>query len=176
MKRLILLGLAFVVTFANAQEIYFDYDRGTNFHSYKTYQWVASPAAKSANQLLDQHIRDVVDAQLALKHLRGVESGGNLQVTYRTAVDTEKQFDGWGRGPRIAGINRVTTSTINVGMLVIDVYDSTQGKLVWRGWVRNTLDIKKDPDKNYRNLQKAVAKLLVNYPPPSIRQRARENR
>jgi len=31
--------------------------------------------------------------------------------------------------------------------------------LVWRGWVSRTLDISNDPDKNYRNLQKATGKL-----------------
>jgi hypothetical protein len=39
---------------------------------------------------------------------------------------------------------------------------------VWRGSVSKTLDRnKKDPDKNYQHLEKAVAKLLRNYPPKS---------
>jgi hypothetical protein len=40
-------------------------------------------------------------------------------------------------------------------------------QLVWRGGAEKTLDIKKDPDKNYQNLQKAMAKLFKNYPPGS---------
>ena len=57
------------------------------------------------------------------------------------------------------------TSTIAVGTLLIDLYDPATKQLVWRGDGTKTIDIKKNPDKNYRNLQKAVAKLLKNYPP-----------
>ena len=38
-------------------------------------------------------------------------------------------------------------------------------QLVWRGSVSKTLDIKRDPDKNYRTLEKAVAKLLKDCAP-----------
>jgi hypothetical protein len=47
------------------------------------------------------------------------------------------------------------------------MYDPAKKQLVWRGSVSKTLDIKKDPDKNYKNLEKAVSKLLRNYPPKS---------
>jgi hypothetical protein len=40
---------------------------------------------------------------------------------------------------------------------------------VWRGSASKTLNIQRDPDKNYRNLEKAVAKLFKNssFPPGS---------
>ena len=37
--------------------------------------------------------------------------------------------------------------------------------LVWRGDGTKTIDLKRDPDKNYRILQKSMAKLFKNYPP-----------
>jgi hypothetical protein len=48
---------------------------------------------------------------------------------------------------------------------VVDVVDPASRQLVWRGTAVKTLDVKKDPDKNFQNLQKAVAKLFKNYPP-----------
>lgn len=36
---------------------------------------------------------------------------------------------------------------------------------MWRGTAVKTLDIKEDPAKNYRNLEKAMAKPFKNYPP-----------
>jgi len=36
-----------------------------------------------------------------------------------------------------------------------------------RGDATNIVDLKRDPDKNYENLQKAAAKLFKNYPPQS---------
>jgi Domain of unknown function (DUF4136) len=45
------------------------------------------------------------------------------------------------------------------------VYDSAKKQLIWRGDASKTIDLKKDPDKNCKNLQKAMAKLFRNYPP-----------
>ena len=60
---------------------------------------------------------------------------------------------------------RATSSSIDVGKLVIGLFDPATKQLVWRGSASKTLDIKKDPDKNYRDLEKAMAKLFRNYPP-----------
>ena len=45
------------------------------------------------------------------------------------------------------------------------MYDAKDKDLVWRGVVSKTLDPKAKPDKQEKNLTKAVAKLLKNYPP-----------
>jgi hypothetical protein len=156
---------------AFGQEVQFDYDRSANFSAYKTYQWVDYRAVPVGDQLLDQDIKRAVDAQLAAKGLRRVESGGDLLAGYQTAITQEKQFDslGWGGpyawGPWGWGNNRVTSSTIEVGKLVIGLFDPANKHLVWRGSASKTLDLQRDPDKNYRTLEKAMAKLFRNYPP-----------
>ena len=45
------------------------------------------------------------------------------------------------------------------------MYDSTHKQLVWRGSASKTLDPKAKPDKKQKNINKAVEKLLKNYPP-----------
>jgi Domain of unknown function (DUF4136) len=150
---------------ALAQDVQFDYDRAANFAGYKTYQWVEAPSGRAANQLMDQNIKRAIESQLMLKGLQPVPSGGDLQVAYQAAIDQEKQFDGWATGPRWFGSQRVSTSTIEIGKLVVSMFDPRSNQLVWRGSAAKTLDIKKDPDKNYANLQKAVAKLFKYYPP-----------
>ena len=167
MKLTALIGLLCLAALATAQEVRFDYDRSTNFSNYKTYQWVDSATGSAPNQLMDQHIRQAIDTQLVSKGLRRVESGGDLQIAYQAAIDQEKQFDAFGTGPRWFGNGRVTSSTIEVGKLVVDLIDPARNQLVWRGFAEKTLDIKKDPDKNYKNLEKAMAKLFKNYPPAS---------
>jgi hypothetical protein len=57
------------------------------------------------------------------------------------------------------------TSTIYIGQLALDMYSSSPRALVWRGAASKTLDPKASPDKQQKNLQKAVAKMLKNYPP-----------
>lgn len=167
MKCKMFAGLLCLSLAALAQDVQFDYDRSANFAGYRTYQWVDATAGRAGNQLMDQNIKRAIDSQLALKGLQPVESGADLQVSYQAAIDQEKQFEGWGTGPRWFGAQRVSTSTIEIGKLVVNLFDPNSKQLVWRGSASKTLDIKKDPDKNYANLQKAVAKMFKNYPPGS---------
>ena len=74
----------------------------------------------------------------------------------------------WGGGWGSWGNGTVTgqTSTIPVGTLLVDMYDPAKKQLIWRGDATKTIDLKKDPDKNYRTLQRVMAKVFKNYPPP----------
>lgn len=165
MRQIGITGFLWMSAFAAAQNVTFDYDRSASFDTYKTYRWVDSKPGPATDQLMDQNIKRAVDAQLMAKGFERVESGGDLQITYRVSVDEEKQLDGFGMGPRWNVMGRVTTSTIQTGKLILQMFDPARNQLVWRGAVEKTLDLSKDPDRNYRNLQKATAKLLKNYPP-----------
>ncbi len=131
-----------------------------------------SRGGMSDDQLISQDIKRAADEQLAQKGLTRVEKNGNLQIAYHAAIREEKSIDlngmGWGgRGYGGWGDGSVSgqTSTIPIGTLVIDVYDPAIKQLIWRGQASKTIDLKKDPDKNYKNLQKAMTKLFKNYPP-----------
>lgn len=158
---------------ALAQQVHYDYHRSANFRAYNTYQWVDFKPVDVGDQLLDRDIKRAVDAQLAGKGMRRVDSGGDLLVGYHAAISPEKTFDsqGWD-GPFMPGPwgswssnTRVTSSTIEVGRLVVGLFDPATKQLVWRGSASKTLDIRKDPDKNYRALEKAMAKLFSRFPP-----------
>jgi Domain of unknown function (DUF4136) len=159
MKHINLIALLCLSGVAFAQEVQFDYNRSANFNVYKTYQWVDYKPVQVGDQLLDQDIKRAVDAQLAGKGLRRVESGGDLHVGYQAAISQEKQFDslgsgGWG-GPfgwGNWGNTRVTTSTIEIGKLVIGLFDPATKQLVWRGSASRTLDIE-DPDRRLISLR-----------------------
>jgi len=130
----------------------------------------------SDDQLLDQDIKRAVDAQLAEKGLTKVDKGGDLLVGYQASVNEEKSINLWGSGGNGwwgggpfwgGGFSSIQgqTSTIPVGTLVVGLYDPARKQLIWRGDATKTVDLKKDPNKNYQNLQKATAKLFKNYPP-----------
>jgi hypothetical protein len=129
----------------------------------------------SEDQLLDQDIKRAVDEQLAQKGLTKVDKNANIQVSYQTAVREEKGINlsgmgamgWWGAGPGWSGFDSVQgqTSTIPIGTLVVGLYDPARKQLIWRGDASKTVDLKKDPNKNYQTLQKAMAKLFKNYPP-----------
>jgi hypothetical protein len=152
-----------------AQEVKYNYDRETNFAAYGSYRW-AGRERTATDPLVDHDIRRAIDAQLAQKGLQKSESGGDLYIDYQTAIDHERQFDAWTMGPRWSGMARATSSRLDVGTLVLSIYDPVKKQLIWRGSITKTLNLNKDPDKNYRNLEKAIAKLLKQYPPKSGKQ------
>jgi hypothetical protein len=188
-----LAAFLFMVGCAYGQDVHYNYDRDTDFASYKTYQWVDRPggppslpgglpnfpkgasdirANGSEDPLIDKEIKRAVDEQLAQKGLTKVEKNADLQVGYHAAIRQQQSINLSGSGWDSRGFDRLITgsvqgqtSTIPIGTLVVDLYDPAKKQLVWRGDASKTIDLKKDPDKNYKNLQKAMAKLFKNYPP-----------
>ena len=173
-------ALFFMITCAYSQDVHYNYDRSANFASYKTYQWVDLPEPGGAvpDQLIDQDIKRAVDEQLAQKGLTRVEKDADLKVGYHAILREEKAINldafgtgggPWGWGGGWGGFNSATvtgqTSTITEGTLLIDLYDPATKQLIWRGDATKTIDFRKNPDKNYKTLQKAMAKLFRNYPP-----------
>ena len=168
--------LLMLIVCAYAQDVHYNYDRGANFSTYKTYQWVDLPNGVP-DQLIDRDVKRAVDEQLVQKGLTKVETDGDLQVGYEALISLEKGIDvsgfgmrngapGWGGwGGFDSGTVTGQTSTIPVGTLLVNLYDPVRKQLIWRGDVTKSIDLKKDPDKNYKNLQKAMAKLFKNYPP-----------
>lgn len=185
MKKITLLVLFSVllgVGSAFAQDVRYDFDKDKDFSKYKTYKWVPIKDADKVDDLTAQRLTSAVDAELSSKGLTKTDSdSADLYIAYETAVGTEKQFSsyssdfgyggGWGSGwYGYGGMGTTTTygstSTIHIGQLDLSMYDSAQKQLVWRGTVSRTLDPKAKPDKKQKNITKAVAKLLKNYPPP----------
>lgn len=162
----VFLSLMLVGYAATAQKVRYNYDRAANFSQYKTYRWV-EPRMPMRNQLLNQNIKRAIDEQLAAKGLRKVQRDGDLDVGYQTGLRQEKQINGWRMGPRWSGRAMGTISTVHVGTLVVSLYDPAKKQLVWRGVVSKQLHLRSNPNKNYKHLQKALAKLFKKYPPKS---------
>ena len=169
---LMLLGLT-VVSFG--QDVHYNYQVGTNFSVYKSYQWVDLPAGAVPDQLVDQAIKRSIDEQLAQKGLTKLDKDADLQISYQVIVQIEKGINlngsgyrdigGWGSWG--TGSIWGQTSSIPVGMLLVNVYDPAHSQLIWRGDATKSIELKKDPEKNYKNLQKVMTKLFKNYPPPT---------
>jgi hypothetical protein len=168
------LGIALVLalvayTLTPAQEISTNAMPGTDFSKYHTYKWVAIEGATQPNQILDTQIKNSIDAQLAAKGLTKTDSDkADLYVGYQTSIDQQKQWNayGMGGGPRWGGgMGTATSSVINIGTLVLDMYDPTTKQLVWTGRATKTLDASANQEKKQKNLDKAMQKLLKNYPP-----------
>lgn len=161
--------IAFVAsTVMLAQDVRTDYMPGTDSTKYHTYRWVNIEGGAHPNQIRDAQIKQSVDSQLASKGLSKTDSDqADLYVGCQIAVDQEKQWNGYGMGGglRWGGMAAATSSTINVGTLVLDMYDPATKQLVWTGNATKTINPSSKQEKNQRNLDKAMLKLLKNFPP-----------
>jgi len=184
MKKLTLLMIALLmlgVSPAFAQDIRYDFDKDKDFSKYKSYKWVPIKGAQLPDDLTTKKIVSAIDAELATKGLSKTEDEkADLYIGIQTAIGTEKEFTsfntGWGSGPGwgggwygYGGMSTSTTygstSTVYTGQLDLSMYDPIAKQLVWRGAASKTLDPKAKPEKKEKNINKAVAKLLKNYPP-----------
>lgn len=161
---LLVLGLGSLA----AQDVRTNYMPGTDFSKYKTYKWVSIPGAERPNQILDQQIRQAVDAQLAAKKFTKTDDDkADLYVAYQVSIDQERQWNAYGMGGgwRFGGMATATSSTIQIGALALDIYDAGPKQLVWQGQATKTLNPSKNPEKNQERIIKAVMKLLKTFPP-----------
>lgn len=175
----IILPLVLLAAVGFAQDVRYNFASGTDFSKYKTYRWVQIKDAQQLNQLAEQQLKSAVDAELTAKGLTKTEDEkADLLIGYQVSLGQEKQFtsynSGWGYGPGWGGgwygaggggMSTTTSSTIHTGQADIDMYDPVAKQLVWRGTVSKTINPKAKPEKQQKNLQKAMAKLFKNYPP-----------
>jgi hypothetical protein len=163
------MGLVVLVCgFVAAQDIKTNYVPGTDFSKYKTYKWVNIEGAQKPDQIVDQQITQAINAQLASKSLTKTDDDkADLFVGYQVSIAQQTEWKAYGTGGRRwgGGMGTATSSTIQIGTLGLDFYDSGAEKLLWRGTATKTLNPSKDPQKNQDRLNKAVAKLLKDFPP-----------
>jgi Domain of unknown function (DUF4136) len=183
MKKRLLFSMIFLLLAAiggHSQNVRYNYDKDTNFSKFKTYKWVTLKDAQHVDAITEKQVKAALDAELAKKGLTKVDGdNADLFIGYQTALTSEQQFTsfntGWGYGPGwyrggwygpTGAMSTGQTSTIYTGQLGVDMYDSANHDLVWRGVVSKTIDLNAKPEKHQKNLAKAVAKLMKDYPPP----------
>lgn len=162
------IGIVLLATTASfAQQVKTDYDRTADFTQYKTYSW---EKVQTPDPLWVNRIEGAVNAALAAKGWTQVPSGGNVSIVAvemtRNQQTLDTFYNGFGGGWRWGGGFGDATTTVEnykVGTLVVDLFDTSSKKLVWRGSSSDTLSDKSD--KNIKNLDKAVQKMFAHFPP-----------
>jgi hypothetical protein len=153
---------------AAAQDVTTNSMPGTDFTKFHTYKWVTIQGATYPNQIVDAQIKNSIDSQLAAKGLTKTDGDkADLYIGYQASVDKEKQWNAYGTGGLRwgGGMANASSSTISVGTLVLDMYDPGTKQLVWTGRATKTIDPNANQEKRQKNLDKAMQKLLKNYPP-----------
>lgn len=183
MRRTYLATSAALVVFGASAiaDVRTDYDHGANFANYHTYSW---GQVKTDNPLYVDRIKDEINKNLQAKGWQMVPSGGATTIFATGSIKNEQQlettyndlgggwgggwgfrrFGGFGGGFGPGGFGESTTTPVNqpVGNLVVDVFDSSNHNLLFRG-ISNE-NINKNADKNTKNLNKDINKMFDKFP------------
>jgi hypothetical protein len=162
-----------------------DYDHQANFSQYHTYSW---GKVKAGDPFYVTRIQQAVNTQLQAKGWQLAPSGGSVTIfasdNLHNQQETQTFYDnlgggwgpgwgagwgwggwGWGGGWADQGLGEATTTTTNqsVSNLVIDLFDASTKKLLWRGLA--TEDLSSNAQKNTKSLDGDVAKMFKGFPP-----------
>jgi uncharacterized protein DUF4136 len=171
---LLALLLAIVPTLAFAQKTTYDFDKDVNFASIHTF--ALKEGTPAGNPLIDKRLAEAIQSQMTAKGLKADEANPDVWVVYHVSVDKKKELNGyttgmggygaygWGWGGGMSTTN-MRVNEILEGTLIIDIASASKKALVWRGVGVKEIDTGAKPDKRDKNINKAVEKILKNYPP-----------
>jgi hypothetical protein len=110
-----------------------------------------------------------------------IESGIQFAVGYQVILDEEVSYNtvntgyggGWGYGgwygPGYGGMGVSTSRTyenrVQVGTLIIDIFDVESRELVWRGTGESEIHEIPDPQERQARLNEVVDKIMQDFPP-----------
>jgi hypothetical protein len=118
------------------------------------------------NPLMTKRIRRAVESELSAKGYQLIEDGkSDFLVAFHTGV--KNKVDVTTYGYRYGRWGRYSGSVVEVdrykeGTLIVDIIDSNEKELVWRGWATGAVQ---NPDKAQETISNAVTKLLAKFPP-----------
>jgi alpha-L-arabinofuranosidase len=151
---------------ASAQKVETDYDHQYDFS--KLHTFTVKFGSVWNNPLQQQRAKEDITQQLQAKGWTPApdDASADAVVVLHGATQQQKSLDtwysggGWGWGP---GMANTTVNTVNVGTMLVDIFDAKTKKLVFRGTASD--DISDKPEKNAKKIDKAVEKMFKDFPP-----------
>ena len=167
------LGLIFVMALvaapAMAQKVNIDYAHEFDFDSVKTFQYVDTAESNvKGNQMMADRVTNMIKKELREGGLTEVQENPDIFVTYHFTTEDRTSYTttnfgyggygggwyGWGGG---MGTSSTQQHNYTDGTLIIDAYDSTDKKMVWRG--TGTVTVKAKPDKQIKQVENILEKI-----------------
>jgi hypothetical protein len=167
------LGIVFVValiaTPAMAQKVQIDYAHDYDFDSIETFQYVDTTESNvKGNQMMADRVTSMIKKELREGGLTEVQENPDIYITYHFTTEDRTSYTttnfgyggygggwyGWGGG---MGSSSTQQHNYTDGTLIIDAYDSTDKKMIWRG--TGTVTVKAKPEKQIKQVENILTKI-----------------
>lgn len=175
---ILMIALFVILTACSTISVRSDYDHSYDFSKYKTYRWSVESElnrrdALKKNPLVEKRVHSSIDRELQAKGFIHKEAGEvDFVVVAHAGVKEKMHIDqysggryGWYHpwwGP-YGGYTNI--SYYKEGTLVIDIVDSRNKELAWRGTGTDVVKNYNNGEKMQKDIDAAVAKILAGFPP-----------
>ena len=167
----ITLLLLFVSSCASIR-VNYDYEKGTDFSKYKTYNYY-SDLQTGMNELDTKRLLAALNSKLQAKGLSLSETP-DFFINIQSSEFQESQRNTVGVG--LGGSGRNIGGGLSVGIpigqskinrrIIIDFIDENGKGLFWQAVSESSYNPKASPEKREATLNNTVEKMLLHYPPP----------
>lgn len=171
MKKLSFVLLVLLLGSCNAVRVDYDYDKGTDFSSYTTYNYY--PDIETGLSDLDtKRLIRAVDSAMQMKGILKVEEPDFLiNIQSRSYRNPSNSAVGVGLGGSGRNVGGGVSIGIPVGQpnlsreIIFDFVDSQKDALFWQGISESSYRDNASPSVRQEVLNRVVAKVFSRYPP-----------
>lgn len=158
---------AVLLTSCNTVRVTYDFDRATDFNTYKTYNFHQKGIDKlELNDLDKRRILAAIDVQMAAKGFTKSDNPQlyiNVLASSKEKINIDNGYYGGYWGPYWGGPSRVYQYTS--GTIILDIVDNARNILVWQG-AGSGLNVSNLNSKS-DDIPKAIEEILAKFPPPA---------
>ena len=164
---LLMMIAGIFLTSCNTVRVTYDFDRATDFNTYKTYNFHQKGIEKlELNDLDKRRILGAIEQQMAAKGFTKSESPDlyvNVLASSKEKINIDNGYYGGYWGPYYGGGSRVYQYTS--GTIIIDIIDDKRNILAWQG-AGSGLNVS-DLDRKAEDIPQAIAEIMAKFPPPA---------
>ena len=150
----------------------YDYDPDADFSSLKTFDWLPVSPESQFDDLTVRRIKNAVNRELGAKGYEIVPEKPDFFVAIYLGKAAQREIVDWGYsrdrfGPHYGayGSRRIDVYEYEEGTLTLDVLDSADKQVLWRGQATAVIDPYASPEDRTKRINEAVAQLLTGFPP-----------
>lgn len=170
-KLLLLLGLSILISSCAAVRVNYDYERGTDFNVYKTYNYYGD-MAMGMSELDSNRLLDALDSGMQSKGMSLSDSPDFLiNIKSSTYQEASRSNMGVGLGGSGSNVGGGISIGIPVGQakvnreIVFEFVDENKSGLFWQAISESSYQPNAKPEVKESQFKAIVEKVLSGYPP-----------
>jgi hypothetical protein len=156
----------------------YNYNPTTDFTRLKTFDWLPVPVKADISKLNIERIKHAVNTQLESKGLRMASQNPHFLIAMHVGKKEKIEVIEWGYsyGPADSYWYKgawkpgdISIYQYEEGTLILDFVDTTTKEMIWRSVAKAEVKPGKTPEKQEKEINKAVRKIFENFPPASTK-------